>query len=215
MVKNCSLFLSNEHSRFLRLAAAGVNVFVSSGDAGSNPGSDGQRGGPLQVESSASDSSIIAVGGTSLYVNRDGSVSGESGWIGSGGGESVVYPRPVWQQNALSTANNMRLVPDVSAVADPATAAFLILNGKLSPTGGTSWSAPIWAGFCARINEARAKAGKQKIGYLNPYFYRLPNKCFRDILSGNNGAYYCRPGYDQVTGLGVPVMKNIVDELTN
>src|SRR5215813_2365812 len=40
-----------EHAKFLRLAAAGVNVFVSSGDAGSNPdGSGHSSGGPLQAE---------------------------------------------------------------------------------------------------------------------------------------------------------------------
>src|SRR5262249_19379517 len=61
--------VTTEHAKFLRLAAAGVNVFVSSGDAGSNPDSSGHSGGPLQAEYESSDSAVIGVGGTSLRLN--------------------------------------------------------------------------------------------------------------------------------------------------
>jgi kumamolisin len=37
--------VTTQHQKFLRLAAAGVNVFVSSGDAGSNPNSSGHGSG--------------------------------------------------------------------------------------------------------------------------------------------------------------------------
>lgn len=40
-----------EHQKFLKLAAAGVNVFVSTGDAGSNPDETGHSAtGPTQAE---------------------------------------------------------------------------------------------------------------------------------------------------------------------
>ena len=43
--------VATQHQKFLRLAAVGVNVFVSTGDAGSNPDSTGHSaGGPLQAE---------------------------------------------------------------------------------------------------------------------------------------------------------------------
>jgi kumamolisin len=63
------------HQKFLRLVAAGVNVFVPSGDAGSNPDNTGQGPvGPLQVEYAASDPNVVAVGGTTLVLAPDGSV---------------------------------------------------------------------------------------------------------------------------------------------
>jgi kumamolisin len=70
-----------QHQKFLRLAAAGVNVFVSSGDAGSNPDSTGHGGdGPLQAEYASSDSCVIGVGGTSLVLAPNGSVADEKAW---------------------------------------------------------------------------------------------------------------------------------------
>ena len=43
--------VATQHTKFLQLAATGVNVFVSSGDAGSNPDSTGHDPtGPLQPE---------------------------------------------------------------------------------------------------------------------------------------------------------------------
>jgi kumamolisin len=48
--------------------------------------------------------------------------------------------------------------------------------------GGTSWSAPVWAGFCALINEALERAGKPALGFANPAFYPLVGTAaFRDI----------------------------------
>jgi hypothetical protein len=45
-----------QHQKFLKLAAAGVNVFVSSGDAGSNPDDSGHSAtGPTQAEYESSD----------------------------------------------------------------------------------------------------------------------------------------------------------------
>ena len=68
--------VTTEHAKFLRLAAAGVNVFVSSGDAGSNPDASGHSsGGPLQAEYESSDSAVIGIGGTSLHLNPAGAVT--------------------------------------------------------------------------------------------------------------------------------------------
>jgi kumamolisin len=208
--------VATEHQKFLRLAAAGVNVFVSSGDAGSNPDSTGHSsGGPLQAEYEASDPCVIGVGGTSLRLAANGQVAAEVAWPSSGGGKSVYFPRPVWQRGNGVPAGAQRLVPDVSATADPNEGALLILNGRRLQIGGTSWSAPVWAAFCALINEARHRNGKQSLPFLNPLIYPLlGTNCFRDIVSGNNGAYHAGPGYDLVTGLGVPDMKQLVAKLS-
>jgi kumamolisin len=207
--------IRTQHQKFLRLAALGVNVFVSSGDAGSNPDSSGHgSGGPLQVESSASDSAVVGVGGTSLVLKSDGSVVEENGWSDGGGGKSIFFKRPAWQKGSGVPAGNKRTVPDVSAAADPNTGAMVFLNGQVEQIGGTSWSAPVWAGLCALMNEARVKAGKPTLPFLNPLLYPLLGKTsFRDVTMGNNGAYDAGPGYDLLTGLGVPNLKELINAL--
>jgi kumamolisin len=208
--------VATQHQKFLRLAAAGVNVFVSSGDAGSNPDASGHSAtGPTQAEYESSDSSVIGVGGTSLVLSPSGGVAGETGWTSGGGGKSIFFTRPPWQTGPGIPVGTNRLVPDVSVTADPDEGAFLVLNGQVVQIGGTSWSAPIWAGFCALINEARTQAGKAPLGFLNPLLYPLMStSCFRDITAGSNGAFQAGPGYDMVTGIGVPNVNQLIQALT-
>jgi kumamolisin len=209
--------VATQHQKFLRLAATGVNVFVSSGDAGSNPDTDGQSStGPLQAEYEASDPAVVAVGGTSLKLaSGDGAVVEEDAWPGSGGGDSIFFVRPPWQKGVGVPADNHRFVPDVSVAADPNEGAFLVLHGQPTGIGGTSWSAPVWAGICALINEARQVGGLTALPFLNPLIYPLlGTACFRDITSGSNGQFSAGPGYDRVTGLGVPNVKQLINALT-
>jgi kumamolisin len=205
-----------QHMKFLRLAAAGVNVFVSSGDAGSKPDDTGHSAtGPTQAEYESSDPMVVGVGGTTLKLTTAGAVKSEVAWTSSGGGTSIFFDRPAWQTGAGVPAGTKRLVPDVALVADPNTGAFLVLNGRVSQIGGTSWSAPVWAGFCALLNEARAKAGKPSLPFLNPLLYPLQGSaCFRDVVEGTNGDFQANAGYDQVTGLGVPNVEELVKALT-
>jgi kumamolisin len=206
--------VATEHQKFLKLAAAGVNVFVSTGDAGSNPDQSGHSAtGPTQVEYQSSDPCVIGVGGTSLKLEPNGQVASESGWTSGGGGKSIYFPRPTWQTGP-GVSGSRRLLPDVSVTADPDEGAFVVLNGKVQQFGGTSWSAPVWAGFCALINEARVKAGKPPLGFLNPLIYPLGATCFRDIQSGSNGAFHAVPGFDLVTGLGVPNVQALIQSLS-
>ncbi len=89
----------------------------------------------------------------------------------------------------------------------------MLLHGQVKQYGGTSWSAPVWAGFCALINEARVKAGKAPLPFLNPLIYPLRSTCFRDIQTGSNGVYHAKSGYDLMTGLGVPNVKALIAAL--
>jgi len=205
---------------FASIAGAGVTVFVSSGDGGSSPGPNGfeDNSGPVQVECPANDPNVTGVGGTSLYLNSStGAVSSESAWFYGGGGRSVYFARPPWQSGPGVPAGSDRLVPDVALVADINTGGFLILNGQLYTVGGTSWSAPTWAGFCAEINQARANRGIASIGLLGPKIYPLIGTAnFRDITTGSNGPngiYNAGPGYDLCTGIGVPIVDALIQTL--
>lgn len=124
----------------------------------------------------------------------------------------MYFPRPTWQTTPTTTGNR-RLVPDVSLTADPNEGAFVVLNGHIQQYGGTSWSAPVWAGFCALINAARAEAGKKPLSFLNPSMYSQGSKCFRDITGGSNGSYHATNGFDLTTGLGVPNVKALIANL--
>ncbi len=208
--------MQTDSQYFATIASNGVSIFVSTGDAGSNPDGTGHStGGPLQVEYFASDPSVTGVGGTSLFEDPNGgAVTNETGWTDSGGGVSRVFQRPVWQSGAGVPIGNKRCLPDVSSAADPNTAAFLILNGGLYPVGGTSWSAPTWAGFCALINQSRAASSEPPLGLLNPLIYPLiGTNNFRDITRGNNGQYNATAKYDLVTGIGVPDVANLLATL--
>lgn len=102
----------------------------------------------------------------------------------------------------------------MSAAADPNEGAFLVLQRQPIGIGGTSWAAPVWARLCALINEARHTAGLSSLPYLNPLFYPLNGiGCFRDITDGSNGEFGATPGYDRVTGLGAPDVKQLIAAL--
>jgi kumamolisin len=205
-----------QHSKFLKLAALGINVFVSSGDAGSNPDQTGHNPtGPTQAEYESSDPCVVGVGGTTLRLSPgNGSVSSEAGWAAGGGGKSILFSRPAWQSGPGVPAGKQRLVPDVSAAADPNTGAYLVYNGRGGGIGGTSWSAPVWAGFCALLNEAKTNNKKSPLTFLNPLIYPLNGSAaFRDITRGSNGAYKAGPGYDMVTGIGVPNLQQLIKAL--
>ncbi|HTH49189.1 MAG TPA: protease pro-enzyme activation domain-containing protein, partial [Candidatus Limnocylindria bacterium] len=200
--------LQTDAQYFANLASAGVTVFASSGDDGSNPDET------LQVESPASDVNVTAVGGTSLYLDATGAVSSEVAWNGSGGGMSGFFSRPGWQTGAGMPAGTQRLVPDVALPGDPDTGALVYLNGARHAVGGTSWSSPTWAGFCALLNQARTSAGRAPVGVLGAKVYPLLGTAsFRDITGGNNGSYSAGPGYDLCTGVGVPNVATLIQVL--
>ena len=195
---------------FASMVAQGLSVFVSSGDSGS------QEGGITQVNYFASDPSVTAVGGTSLTLSSmSGIPTSETVWNGSGGGISSFVARPFWQTGVGVPSGSTRLVPDVASAADPLTGALVVLNGQQTQFGGTSWSTPMWAGFCAMINQARANAGLPPAGLLGPKLYPLlGTKAYRDIVAGDNGAYPAGVGYDLCTGVGVPDLKTLLRPLT-
>jgi len=141
--------------------------------------------------------------------------------IASGGGISLYEPEPTYQQVVQSTGS--RTTPDVSLVADPATGAWIADPYNLDPSnpfevvGGTSVSAPAWAGLVALVNQGRAAAGESSLNSTSPTdtqqaLYMLPQSDYNAITSGTNG-YAASAGYNLVTGLGTPVANLLVPDL--
>ena len=87
------------------------------------------------------------------------------------------------------------------------------VGDKVESVGGTSASSPAFAGYVSLLNEARLKAGKPPMGFLNPFLYQHP-EAFTDVTLGSNKVdhdgqalpygFNCSKGWDPVTGLGTP-----------
>lgn len=105
----------------------------------------------------------------------------------------------------------------------------------LDYAGGTSVAAPIWGAIVARINQARLAAGQARVGAINPLLYGLvargaSRSPFRTIDAGNSNVemsvvdhegrtvswqlagYESVPGWDPLTGLGVPDVAKLISE---
>jgi kumamolisin len=131
---------------------------------------------------------------------------------------SNIFDRPPWQRGVLTDRDpGRRLTPDVAAVADPFTGVRIVFKGQNLVGGGTSQSAPIWAGLAALMNEYLIDNGGRLIGDLNPMLYRIaagaPLPAFRDVTLGGNAVADAGPGYDLVTGLGTPDVDNLARNL--
>jgi len=173
----------------LQIAASrGITVTAASGDNGSSDGTH------LTITDFPSSSPyVVACGGTTLRCPTgvyDGSTV-ETTWSMGGGGFSSVFPKPAYQA-ALS--GTKRATPDIALVADPNTGIQYTFNGSPGVVvGGTSIVSPAIAGFAASLSLKQA---------LTPLLYTYPASTFHDIMTGSNGAYSAKAGFDNCTGLG-------------
>lgn len=199
-------------------AALGVTVMAAAGDGGS---SDGESDGQPHVDFPASSPYVLACGGTKLIANA-GAIVSEVVWNelsagegATGGGVSVTFPLPEWQQgSAVPKAPNGtagRGVPDVSGNADPLTGYQVVVHGETQVIGGTSAVAPLWAALIARCNQRLAGP----LGDVHAAIYGAGESAFRDITQGNNGAWAAAPGWDPCTGLGSPRGASLLSALSS
>jgi subtilase family serine protease len=212
-------------------AARHVTVVVASGDQGAI--GNGSSTPVRQVILPTSDPLVLAVGGTSLTANpATGAYISETTWNtpglppqpgASGGGFSHLFARPAYQ-DGVPGIGATRGMPDVAADAESGTGMALAFSYGGGPdyilvgAGGTSASAPFWAGLIALADQ---EAG-HPLGFVNPAIYRIARgplyrKAFHDITTGNNTVvltstsppvtitgYHAGPGWDPVTGWGTP-----------
>jgi subtilase family serine protease len=175
----------------------GVAFVASAGDSG------------YGVEYPAASRYVTAVGGTSLYLNKDGSYNSEVAWSGTGSGCSAFETKPSWQSD---TGCTKRTVADVSADADPNTGAAVYDSVKYDgqkgwfQVGGTSLASPLVAATYALSGALPAGTTENSLPYLDP----TRASDLHDVVSGSNGSckgsYLCTAssGYDGPTGLGSP-----------
>lgn len=187
--------------------AGGVTFVASSGDSGARYGPEWPSVSP----------NVLAVGGTSLYLDASNGYASEYGWSGSGGGVSSYEARPVFQRNLVGGAS--RATPDVAYNADPHTG-FYVYNTTPSAGGYTGWfsfggtsaGAPQWAALLALADQGRAQSGRGSLANGQTLVYSLPAADFHDVTGGSNG-YAAAPGYDLVTGRGSPIANRIIADL--
>lgn len=169
-----------------------INVCAATGDNGSN---DGVGGSGSYVDFPSSCPYITAVGGTTLVCpnNVYDNQTVETVWSGSGGGISAFYSKPSWQNSSAFTGMSGRSLPDIASLADPSTGVVVIVNNTYIIIGGTSLSAPTIAAYLAAINCSI---------FFTPKLYSINPNCFHDIISGSNGNFNGKIGYDNCTGFG-------------
>ncbi|MFZ0502751.1 MAG: protease pro-enzyme activation domain-containing protein, partial [Chthoniobacterales bacterium] len=212
--------LKAENSALTQLAAQGITVLVSSGDDGAY-GRTGTSHYPAHLEAPdpGSQPLVTCVGGTSLFTAAGQVYDGETvwnelgaGWGATGGGVSSYWSIPAYQAPIYVSNNGgsttKRNVPDVAAVADPlaGVAVYSRINGGWLQIGGTSVSAPLWAGYISIINAGAEFLLGEQIGQFNPLLYSIewnsvnevPSYYLYGIFDGTNGnaQLYGTPGYN-------------------
>ncbi|KAI1162839.1 subtilisin-like protein [Nemania serpens] len=221
---------------FGQLGARGVSVVFSSGDTG--PGSacqtnDGKNTTRLLPIFPAACPYLTSVGGTV-------GVEPEHAIYFSSGGFSDIFPRPLYQEEAVSkyvrgiggTFKGLynprgRGFPDVAAQGS----GFVVISqGTAISVGGTSASAPTFAAVVSLLNNARLSKGLSPLGFLNPWLYAHADALTdivnggskgctgRDIYSGLPAPYVpgagwnATKGWDPVTGLGTPLFDKLLEK---
>ena len=224
-------FYSKTLNNFFEQAAAqGISVFVASGDNGAENCPTGTQ----NVSEMAADPNVTAVGGTMFTPNYD-SDGNDVGFVpeqvwnvapkppysggASGGGISAVFGKPGFQ-NGLTPNDNHRDVPDVAMLAGPP--GVYLGDDDGGPVldccwGGTSLTAPLFAGILTLINQNQG----ERIGNADYGLYQLgpvensSSVGLREVISGDNSfngvpGYSAGPGYNRATGWGTADIADLI-----
>ena len=171
-----------------KICSTRIPIVASAGDTG------------FGVNFPASSRYVVAVGGTSLVKNSDGTFS-KSVWSGSGSGCSTLVTKPTYQKD---TGCKFRTVNDLAVVADPTTGVAVYSAGAWGVYGGTSVGSPLVASMFALAGNGKS-LNIANAGYL------YSHGTWTDVTAGSDGScvttYYCTGvvGYDGPSGLGSPL----------
>lgn len=230
---------------YLNQVLRGGTVLAASGDFGASNLTPFVGPPAPMASFPASSPLVLAVGGTMGDPHPDGlwqngHYGGEQVWnellstptgllVGaSGGAPSVVYSAPPWQTGLTGVPT--RAEPDVAYNAAVDGGVIIVLGGKHGVLGGTSAGAPQWAGIIALANELRGHGARTQLGLATPQLYAIARDAgaygrdFHDITKGNNAlfgnparlpGFFARPGYDLPTGLGTPVVSQLLRDLAS
>jgi subtilase family serine protease len=196
-----------------------VTVVSASGDAGATDFQNNLRTYFTHRVTSwpASDPLVTAVGGTDLRLDSQGIRSGpHQEWndpVGtpsaSGGGKSIMFSRPAYQNAEAALLGPHRGVPDISlsaSCAHPVDVFQSFLGAGWQNICGTSEATPLFAGMIALADQV---AGRW-LGPINADLYKLATASksgIVDVTKGNNtvkfrqnGKTYVVHGWDAVAG---------------
>jgi subtilase family serine protease len=229
-----------------------VTVLTASGDSGAaDVGLDETTYYRFRVTSwPDSDPLVTGVGGTQLHFSAQGTPAAPTAWndtynrsanefadgnqgpnpLASGGGTSIFFTRPGFQNGVRDVVRGSRGVPDISmsAACDGSVNTYNSFKGApagWSPTCGTSEATPLFAGIVALADQVAGHS----LGLINPALYRLAAQHapgLVDVTSGDNTVSFsqdghqqtvtgftARPGYDLATGVGTVNARYFVPEL--
>jgi subtilase family serine protease len=204
---------------FKKFAAQGQSFFEAAGDSGHWVGT----GIWWPMESPY----VISVGGTDLTTKGAGKGwASETPWVDGGGGISPDdFAIPSWQKlkGVITKANEgstkYRNGPDVSANSN---FTFYVCADQTTCSenryGGTSFAAPMWAGYLALANQQAKAHGDKPPGFINPTIYPLGlgsgyHTDFHDITTGVGNGFPPTKGYDLATGWGSPNTDGLINAL--
>lgn len=202
---------------FNKMAAQGQSFFQAAGDSGA--------WGSGFVWPNESEF-VICVGGTDLTTKGAGKGwNSETVWSSGGGGISPdKRPIPSWQKlkGVITKANKgstkYRNGPDVAANSNYTFYVCADQRGCTANSyGGTSFAAPMWAGYLALTNQQAAAKKDPPPGFINPAIYPLGlgksyATLFHDVTVGSNG-FPATKGYDLATGWGSPNTNGLINAL--
>jgi subtilase family serine protease len=147
---------------------------------------------------------VVSVGGTSVSRGKFGNLIGESAWYDAGAGISIYQPRPSYQNGIASMVGTHRGTPDLAAMANPRTGAWVRLKNGWYAFGGTSAASPLVAAIVNAAGHFKWTS-LTELAYI--YASRTTPGAYQDIVQGVCGpwtGYWSRAGWDHCTGNGAP-----------
>ena len=198
-----------------------------------------------------SDPLVTGVGGTQLHLDARGYhtapdnvwndtyskatnefISGGAGPnpLAGGGGTSIFFSRPWYQNGVRNVVGDSRGVPDIamSGACNGAVDVYQSFGGQPAgwyPTCGTSEATPLFAGIVALADQV----ARHPLGLINPALYALSAAHapgIVDVVKGNNTVSFtqggkehtvqgfsAKPGYDLASGVGTVNAAYFVPEL--